>query len=212
MLSKRRAKYMNLITISRITCCVVFLVFIGSSTNSLALGSKLHEIEYAVISAAINHGAGNDSGKIIIDDTTTGASVDIYDPAQSRESLIAELGTTGTALREWSRLNHRRYTLQSQISTRADHELLSQQARSELFNSSEPNKNWRQFKSRFPGSTGILRVSRPGIDDTTNSALIYMEFECGAKCGSGRLVNLVQSSSGTWNVNGATLLWITSPD
>ena len=203
---------MALTNFSHILRFVVLVALIGSVTNSAALGSKLHEIEYDVISAAINHGAGTDSGNIIIDDTTTGASVDIYDPTQSREMLITELGTTSRALGEWSRLNNRRYSLQSQINTNARHELLSQQSRSKLFNHHEPKINWQQFKTKFPDSTGILRVSRPGIDDVTHTALLYMEFECGMQCGSGRLVNLVQQASGTWSVSGATLLWITSPE
>ncbi len=203
---------MNVTRCSWVTQAVLIALLVGWTTNGLALGSKLHTIEYDVISAAINHGAGSDSGKIIIDDTTTGASVDIYDPAQSHEALVAELGTTATALREWSRLNNRRYTLQSNINTASAHELLSQQSRAAVFNNSDPGKNWQQFNAKFPGSTGILRISRPGIDDTAKTALIYMEFECGTQCGSGRLVNLVQRPSGNWNVVSATLLWITSPE
>jgi hypothetical protein len=179
---------MNVTRCSWVTQAVLLALLVGWTTNGLALGSKLHAIEYDIISAAINHGAGSDSGKIIIDDTTA------------------------TALREWSRLNNRRYTLQSNINTASAHELLSQQSRSAVFNNSDPGKNWQQFNAKFPGSTGILRISRPGIDDTAKTALIYMEFECGTQCGSGRLVNLVQRPSGNWNVVSATLLWITSPE
>lgn len=172
--------------------------------------TKIHEAEYGIISAVINHGTGG-SGNIVIDATTTGEAVNISDPNKNPDELAQELGTTVLALREWSRLNKRRYILQENFSIDATHYLLEEHERLALFSTEEPIVNWHQFFAKFPEASGIVRVSRPGIDDAAKAAVLYLEFECGAQCGSGRLVNLIQSSDGLWRVTTGELIWITSP-
>jgi len=193
----------------RIALCIVLS---GLITSAATAAPKLHEFEYTVISAAINHGIDDPAAKIIIDETTTGEAVNISDPATTTEELAEGLGTTIIALREWSRINKRRYALTDQLTTRGIHHLLSADERSEIFSDEDPAVNWQQFSTRFPDAAGIIRVSRPGLDDAAGSAILYLEFECGAQCGSGRLVNLVLTEGGQWQVTTGTLVWITSPE
>jgi hypothetical protein len=115
-------------------------------------------------------------------------------------------------MREWSRLNRKRVTLQTQLSTPSEYEILSSAKRLEIFSQPEAAANWEQFRAAFPGSTGIIRVSRPGIDDVAGVALLYLEFNCGAECGSGRLINLQQNPSGKWQVTSGAQVWIAAPD
>jgi hypothetical protein len=173
---------------------------------------KLQDVEYAIISAAVKHGVGGKTATIIIDGLTTGAVVNVSDTERPEAELVAELGTTAIALREWLRLNRKRFTLQAQLTSAADYVLLPQNDRQQIFNQTEPAANWDRFRARFPGSAGIIRVSRPGIDDVNGNALLYLEFECGAQCGSGRLVNLRRNPAGEWQVSDGTLVWITAPD
>jgi hypothetical protein len=193
----------------RIALCIVLGGLIATTVTA---APKLHEFEYNVISAAINHGVNDPAAKIIIDETTTGEAVNISDPGTTTAELAAGLGTTIAALDEWSRINKRRYTLTGQLTTVGNHHLLSEDERSKLFNDEDPATNWKQFNTRFPNAAGIIRVSRPGLDDTAGSAILYLEFQCGAQCGSGRLVNLVLTDSGQWQVTTGTLVWITSPE
>ncbi|MFT4580310.1 MAG: hypothetical protein ACI915_004147 [Gammaproteobacteria bacterium] len=194
----------------------VRLVAIGLLTlacaTTFAAGSKFYDIEYQIISAALNHGTGEANDEIIIDVATAGGDFRVDGADRDHTTLAEELGATVKALRESLRLNRRSYTLQTELKTKATYQLLETSRRSEIFNNEDPTINWQQFRRQFPDAAGIIRVSRPGIDETTKTALVYVEFECGAECGSGRALNLAQQSDGTWAVVSGFLLWITSPE
>lgn len=193
--------------------CILFgLILLAQCAGANAGVPKLFDVEYAIISAAIVHGLGEQSEKIIIDEITTGEAVNVFDPAPSDVEPFEQLGTTAVALREWSRTNRDRQSLTEQLSINREYILLSANDRLKIFNDTDPAANWRQFHARFPGSAGIIRVSRPGIDDVVGAALLYLEFECGADCGSGRLINLVRDDRDEWRVTDGTLIWITSPE
>lgn len=198
-----------LATFFRLSCCIALTTMF---TNAGAVSSKLQDFEYAIISSVIKHGLSNDAGSIVIDESTTGETVNLIDPGQTIEALAKELGTTPPALREWSRLNQDRYRLRQQLALDGKYHLLAGAERLEIFNGADPDVNWQQFRERFPDAAGIIRVSRPSTDAIANSALLYLEFECGANCGSGRLINLVQTVPDQWQVTTGTLVWITSPD
>ena len=193
----------------RLFLCVALMVTV---TSVGAVGSKLQDFEYAIISTALQHGLGDATGKVVIDVSTTGQSVDIADPKKTLEDSAKELGTTPAALTEWSLINRDRYRLEQQLALNAPYHLLADDERLQIFNNDDPDVNWQQFRARFPDATGIIRVSRPSTDATANSALLYLEFECGAKCGSGRLINLVQTVPDQWQVTSGSLVWITAPE
>ena len=177
-----------------------------------AANTKLHDVEYEIIAAALNHGTGESTHEPLIDNTTTGDNVDFTSPDQNEADILKELSTTPAALGDWLRKNKRRYALQPQITLNRSHGFFTQEDRLSVFNDGNPAVNWQRFKVRFPHSVGVVRISRPGIDDIAQVALIYIEFECGVACGSGRLINLMQNETAQWVVTGGTLLWITSPD
>jgi len=177
-----------------------------------AAATKLYDAEYDIISAALNHGIGAEASLVIIDGRTTGAVINIEDPGMNREDIARELGTSAAAIADWLRTNRRQYTLQAQLSLRTQFELLAQTRREAIFNQSDPATNWEQFHTQFPDTDGIVRVSRPGIDDIGRAALLYLEFECGYECGSGRLIGLQRDAADAWQVTSGTLVWITSPE
>ena len=190
-----------------------FLLMLGSVLSAPAGAAiRLHDIEYAVMSAVIEHGIGPDTESVVIDATTTGAAVDFGDPARPESDLAADLRTTVRALREWSRANQRTHQLESAFRIPAAVTLLSEAARADIFGADDPALNWNRFRTRHPDAGGIIRLSRPGIDEVANVAVVYLEFDCGAECGSGRLVNVVRNESGIWTVTTGTLMWMASPD
>jgi hypothetical protein len=205
-------KFMNIDGHLRGARLATFGVLALGSVAAFAAGSKLYDIEYQIISAALNHGTGEVSEEIVIDASTAGAKFNFDGADRDDVALAEDLGTTANALRESLRLNRRTYTLQAEFNTTAKYQLLERSRRSEIFNNSDPVVNWQQFRSQYPNAAGVVRVSRPGIDDTTKTALIYVEFECGAECGSGRALNITQQTDGTWLVVSGFLLWITSPE
>lgn len=202
-------KHMLPVTIFRLFLCVALTTTL---TSAGAVGSKLQDFEYVIISAVIKHGLSDDAKNVVIDESTTGESVDIADPEKTPEEFAKELGTTPAALREWSLINRDRYRLAQQLALDEPYHLLANDERLQIFNNADPDVNWQQFRARFPDAPGIIRVSRPSTDATANSALLYLEFECGAKCGSGTLINLVQTVPDQWQVTSGSLVWITAPE
>jgi hypothetical protein len=191
---------------------LLFIVAALAGPQACAAGARLYDIEYAIISAALNHGIGGDVQRIVIDGRTTGLVVNISPPDTTREELAQELGTTAYALDEWARVNRGRHTLQTGFATTTPYTLLDPAQRDELFNDDDPRINWGRFGAAFPDANGIVRVSRPGIDDAARVALLYLEFECGHECASGRLINLALDAMETWQVTSGSLVWITSPE
>ena len=63
-----------------------------------------------------------------------------------------------------------------------------------------------------PVEPDVRTIRHYRIDDIAGTAVLYLEYECGAQCGSGRLVNLVQSDDGSWRITTGELIWITSPE
>lgn len=191
---------------------VMLTVLLITGPQPFAAGARLHDIEYAIISAALNHGLGGEVERVVVDGRTTGLVVNISPPETTREDLATELGTTARALDEWARVNRARYTLQTALTTTAPYVLLDHVQRDELFSDDDPRTNWARFNTAFPGANGIVRISRPGIDDAARVALLYLEFQCGHECGSGRLINLALDAGETWQVTSGSLVWITSPE
>ena len=202
-------KYLMPVTLFRLTLCIALTTTV---TSAGAAGSKLQDFEYAIISTVIKHGLGAGAGNVVIDESTTDGSVNIFDPGKTPEDFAKELGTTPAALREWSLINRDRHRLAQQLALDKPYHLLADDERAQIFNNPDPDVNWQQFHARFPEAAGIIRVSRPSTDDTAKSALLYLEFECGAKCGSGRLINLVQTVPDQWQVTSGSLIWITAPE
>ena len=189
----------------------IALAGLFAGLSFIAVAAELLDIDYAIVNAALSHGLGNDTTDVVIDTTTTGANLGVGFETQGLAELAEELGTSPRALAEWQRLNRDRSKLDSDLTVPATLHRFSESDRDKIFNSADPSANWTAFKRAYPKASGILRVSRPGIDDPNDKALIYVEFQCGEVCGSGRLVNLERDPNDVWHVTAGTLLWITSP-
>jgi hypothetical protein len=58
---------------------------------------------------------------------------------------------------------------------------------------------WRGFYNQYPQSGGIVRVSRPGMDQTGTHAMVSVGRSCGRLCGDWGYV-LLRSVNGRWQV------------
>lgn len=196
----------------RVVWSRVFVACVAVLGFTRAFAADLPPIEYAVISAALEHGLGNEVERIVIDEYTTGHSVNIADPTRTDAEIALELGTTARAFSEWNRLNREQHALGAALDLDTPHDIMPRAVRSTLFAADDPPTNWAEFRRAFPGAPGILRVSRPGIDDVAGKALLYLEFECGPQCASGRILTLDRGTDDRWRVGAGALVWITAPD
>ena len=57
--------------------------------------------------------------------------------------------------------------------------------------------NWEAFYAKYPGSPGVITVSRVGLSRDKNLALFYVGLACGELCGHGRL-HVLKKEGDVW--------------
>ncbi|MCY7378167.1 MAG: hypothetical protein LH467_02370 [Gemmatimonadaceae bacterium] len=62
-----------------------------------------------------------------------------------------------------------------------------------------PTSYWSAFYQRFPGSPGLIEMSRVGFGRDGSSALVLVEYGCGGRCG-GTIYVLLARQAGRWRV------------
>jgi len=62
-----------------------------------------------------------------------------------------------------------------------------------------PSSYWQAFYHRFPGSSGVIHLSRVGFSRDGAWALMLVEYGCGGLCG-GTIYVLLSHQSGRWRV------------
>lgn len=167
--------------------------------------------EYEVLSALLAHGLAGDTRLAVLADRTSGAAAGLGEDPTPAATRAARLGTTEALLAEWERVNQQTFQLEKKIGLKVPYTLLADFERSTFFQGDDPETGWSRFYRRFAESDGIIRVSRPALDPTGTQALVYLEFQCGAECGSGRMVNLQRAPGQGWRVTGGELLWVAAP-
>lgn len=168
--------------------------------------------EYAVFRALLDHGLGPEAQQVVVAESTTGDPAGILPSAQADDARAKDLGTSLELLRDWSLMNQRTFTLGEGFSTRVPHVLLADPVRETLFRGDQPEQGWQLFFRKYPQSAGLVRLSRVGFNAARSEALVYLEFQCGAECGSGRLVQLARDPAGNWRIVSGELLWIAAPE
>ena len=197
-------------TLSLFACVPITLVLLVSFATAVRADESgaFAERELEVIAALINHGVASDTPIVIIADHTTGDPAAVVVDAETASAIVTQLDIPRAALDNWSLRNRLPRLIDQPLNLEVSYHLLSERSLSELFNNVEPEQGWRQFFKRYPGAPGILRLSRAGFDDSLSHALVYIEHQCGAECGAGRLVHL-ERVDGAWRVQGGALVWMT---
>jgi hypothetical protein len=86
------------------------------------------------------------------------------------------------------------------LSTRVPVRRLDHSARAALkANGDSPRSYWQAFYRRFPGSSGYIELSRVGFSRDGNTAMILIEYGCGALCG-GTIYAVLERRSGKWHI------------
>jgi hypothetical protein len=189
----------------------VILILLASPSYAASPLAPLPAAEYEVLSALLAHGLDPATRGAVIADRTTGAAAGITLDLNTPDVAATRLGTTAALLREWSRLNERVFIFEKKFKLRVPYELLADFERETFFQGDDPEAGWSRFFRRYPVSDGIVRLSRPAVDHSGTQALVYLEFQCGAECGSGRMVSLARQPGQAWGVTGGELLWVAAP-
>ena len=70
----------------------------------------------------------------------------------------------------------------------------------------EPFDYWRAFRTQFPNTTGIIRLSSVGYSSDGEQALVEVSHGCGSLCGEGSIV-LLEKRDGVWMVRSIRTTW-----
>ena len=166
--------------------------------------------EYALWSAVIGHGLDKAAKAVVIGHKTTADLRGVVPPGAKVEDVAKRLETTPALLSRWVALNQEGAPLERNFKLPLPYELMDEKARNELFKGPDPAESWQRFASAHPGAPGLLRVSRAALDDPGQNALVYVEFQCGARCGSGRLIRAQLGPKG-WQLLSGELIWVLGP-
>jgi hypothetical protein len=66
---------------------------------------------------------------------------------------------------------------------------------------------WRDFYVRYPGSQGVIHVSKVGFNRSHTEAMVEFDLGCDLLCGHGGIYTLVKVS-GTWVVHMPKRMWV----
>lgn len=182
-----------------------------TSVAAAVLDQVLPEEEYACLSDLLGHGLGSEAKQAVIADLTTGDPSLIVGGDLPIEARALALNTKPELLREWAKLNEQNYPVLRQFHLPLPYTLLTESERDLLFRGDNPVAGWKLFFVRFPGSPGLLRVSRVAFDTAKTHALLYLELQCGAECGTGRLLQATRAANGPWQIEFGELIWIAGP-
>ena len=166
--------------------------------------------EYALWSQIISHGLEQGAQRVVLALKTSADLRAIVPPGAKLEEVAKRLETTPELLSRWVALNQEPAPLERNFTLSLPYVLLDERIRAELFRSPDPALGWRQFAAAYPGAPGLLRLSRAALDDAGQNALVYVEFHCGARCGSGRLIRAQMGAKG-WQLLSGELIWVTGP-
>ncbi len=172
----------------------------GSSTT-------MHSEEIEIYNVLINHGLGPTSEMVVIASETTGDPIGIA-LQDGKIELITELGATEETLLDWQGKNKQQVPIKVALTLNVSYQVLNERERESILNNEYPQIGWQNFFAYYENTSGLLRLSRVGFDIARKHALVYVEYQCGAACGSGRLVHLIRKTDDVWSVNNATLMWM----
>jgi hypothetical protein len=69
------------------------------------------------------------------------------------------------------------------------------------------DRGWKEFYARYPGATGLVTVSRVGLNPARTQALVYIGVQTHGLGGWG-VLSLFEKHEGVWRKEGEQQLWI----
>jgi hypothetical protein len=159
---------------------------------AIACPATAEEEEYAVYSALISDKFGGGGGTVVIVDHTVG---------EYGKKMDSMPGLDPEALTNYIARNHQPCTLYSQAFKLAGKVAL-------ISSSAYPGLDgWGEFYNQYPGSTGIIDVSRVGFNASRDKAFVYAGQMKGDLYGTGYCFTL-EKKNGRWVVVDYEQVWI----
>jgi len=203
---------------------VVMTGYLRSPTRSSPAHSSVEvgETEYEVASAYIGgifaspnleNRAGQGVVKLIIANTTQSGENDLLRDGNGRpipwektaKSLQEKAPTLQqTTIDAFREVNVRQASLRPSFHIATNYGLLDLD---QLNSIPKGGDWWGEYYRRFPGSQGILTLSRVGFNAERTQALFYFSNRCGGLCGAGSYVVMEKRGRG-WVISKEIEMWV----
>lgn len=173
--------------------------------------------EYAVWSAALRERILEPRQRmaVLIDSTwTLDRPLDAVDH-YGREMLRDSFPAAEALLPRFDAVNRQPYALETRFELDREYRLLPLAGMKAFFGVApdedwdgvvEWDAGWERLAARFPGSDGVIRLSRVAFSADGTWALMYFDVQCGVTCGGGDYLGLRRDGS-TWRVVADVNLW-----
>jgi hypothetical protein len=161
--------------------------------------------EYAVYATAVDVAVGGGT-YIVVDTTSTHDKPEKLDSALSFPIEFAET-ITDDLVKDFKTKNETQHPLVQQFPKDVHVTFISEREEHDLFANSMKD-GWNTFYEKYPGGSGITRLSRVGFNKKHDIAIIYVGNVRNWEIGSGAYL-LLQKIDGKWKVITQTRGWIT---
>jgi hypothetical protein len=161
-------------------------------------GLSRHTTERAIQAAAIDSLFVRDSTRAVVvrDSTISGGT---HFVSEDYESALLTLGQLPTGLREdFERVRGERRAMDG-LSRCVPVVFFGAEQRARIPRTGDPRGYWKSFYQEYPGTTGLIEMSRAGLSRDGHTALLLVEYGCGPLCG-GTLYVLLEQRDGKWHV------------
>ena len=160
--------------------------------------------EYEVYSALIESVYNN--ALIVIEDTTAQPDSGLFSPPDAvrfMRNYHPELGDEIWS--DFQTKNEKPSVLEGRFTLSVRYEFISKQEIESIF--SKNASGWDDFYAKYPGSKGILTLSRVGFNEANDTAVLYAGNQSHWVAGEGNMV-LMKKTAGRWTVQGEAMMWI----
>lgn len=137
-----------------------------------------------------------DDHRLVIDDMTN-LDIDLIHPGDGMEALLKEASDQVPAemIRDFCEKNRKSRAIWPELTRHLPTVLLSMKDKKTLF--SESGDGWKTFYEKYPGSPGIITVSRVGLNRDRTLALLYLGNQRHWLNGEGRL-HVLKKEGDVW--------------
>ena len=141
-----------------------------------------------------------------VEDATAHPDSGLFSPtdaARFMKNQWPELGDD--ILRDFKAKNEKPSGLERRFALSAEYAFISKQELESIF--SKNASGWDGFYAKYPGSQGILTLSRVGFNEAKDRAVLYAGNQSHWVAGEGNVV-LMKKMAGRWTVQGEGMMWI----
>jgi hypothetical protein len=161
-------------------------------------GRGAQSLESVVQAAVIDSLFVRDTTRqIVVGDSTVSGGTHFVD--EDYTSALRSLGPLPEGVQEDFEAKRGTVRRVDSLSTKVPMRRFTATDRAGLRGQGSPTSYWNAFYRRFPGSPGLVAISRVGFGRDGASALVLVEYGCGGLCG-GTIYVLLAQQSGRWRV------------